>query len=110
MKKTLLISGILIISFGLLSLSCKKDKKVDTTIPVITINGANPITVAKDSVYSDLGASASDDKDGDISANIIVNSNVNIHSIGDYTVKYNVSDAAGNKATEVTRVVKVRVL
>ncbi|KRT56018.1 FG-GAP repeat [endosymbiont of Ridgeia piscesae] len=79
----------------------------DVTPPVITLTGANPQTVALGSSYSEPGASANDDRDGDISANIMIGGNVNTASIGSYTRTYNVSDAAGNAAAQVTRTVTV---
>jgi hypothetical protein len=109
MKKAIFFVLAIFVCFTLSFVSCKKKDK-DVTAPVITLKGVNPVTSPKDSVYHDAGATALDDVDGDISANITATSAVDIHTIGDYTVKYNVSDAAGNTATEVTRTVKVRVL
>ena len=79
----------------------------DTTAPVITLVGDAEITVEVGSTYTDLGATASDNYDGDISADIVTVNNVNTSVIGSYTVTYNVSDDAGNAATEVSRVVNV---
>jgi hypothetical protein len=59
------------------------------------------------SSYTDAGATANDNVDGDISANIVVNNPVDTTTLGTYTVTYNVSDAAGNAAAEVTRTVHV---
>jgi len=84
------------------------DPIIDLTKPVIMIKGESSITISKDEVYIDEGASASDNKDGDISANIIVTSNVNTSVVGDYTVRYNVSDKAGNQANELLRIVQVK--
>ena len=80
----------------------------DTTIPVITLVGANPQSIELGTAYSELGASATDNIDGDISASVvIVATDVDINTEGDYTVTYNVSDAAGNPADEVTRTVTI---
>ena len=79
----------------------------DTTAPVITLVGDTQITVEVGSTYTDLGATASDNYDGDISADIVTVNNVDTSVIGSYTVTYNVSDDAGNAATEVTRTVNV---
>lgn len=87
--------------------SCKKDEPKDTNAPQITITGANPYTVGQGTSYSDPGATATDDIDGDISSSIQLTSNVNMSVVGNYSVKYNVSDKAGNPAPEVTRTVKV---
>ena len=79
----------------------------DTTPPVITLVGDNPVNITVGDTYTDAGATASDDDDGDITANIVTVNNVDATTIGTYTVTYNVSDAAGNPATEVTRTVNV---
>ncbi len=80
----------------------------DTTAPVITLNGATPVNLELGSTYTEQGATATDDVDGDISANIIVGGDtVDTNTVGTYVITYNVSDAAGNAATEVTRTVNV---
>ena len=80
----------------------------DTTAPVITLKGANPQIIIKGNPYTELGASATDNVDGDISSKITIDfSSVNVNVVGDYTVSYNVKDAAGNSATTVTRTIRV---
>ena len=78
----------------------------DVTVPVITLIGSN-VSLELGSIYTDAGATASDNIDGDISASIVTVSDVNTGAVGTYTVTYNVSDAAGNPAVEVTRTVTV---
>ena len=51
------------------------------------------ITVEVGTTYTDLGATASDNYDGDISADISVTNPVDTSVIGSYTVTYNVSDS-----------------
>jgi len=79
----------------------------DTTPPIITLVGTDPVSVDSGSVYTDLGATASDDVDGDITANIIIVNPVNTATVGTYTITYNISDANGNAATQITRTVNV---
>jgi len=79
----------------------------DAIPPVITLLGTTPITVEKNSVYTDAGATALDDIDGDITGSIVTVNPVDTSTVGTYTVTYNVSDAALNPATEVTRTVNV---
>ena len=79
---------------------------IDTVAPVITIIGSNPIQIDLGSTYNDLGATALDDVDGDISSQIQVTNNVNINSAGSYNVIYTVTDSSGNVST-ATRVVNV---
>ena len=80
---------------------------LDTTPPVITLFGQNPVYITNGDVYNDAGARADDDTDGVITNNITTVNPVNTGIDGTYTVRYNVSDAAGNAATEVTRTVIV---
>jgi len=80
---------------------------VDTTPPVISLIGSSVVDINVGDIYLDAGATASDNVDGDITANIVTVNPVNTSVAGTYTVTYNVSDAAGNAATEVTRTVNV---
>ena len=80
----------------------------DTTAPIITLTGEENITIECGSTYTDAGATANDNLDGDISTNIIVNENtLDLHTPGTYTITYDVSDAAGNAAVQITRSVTV---
>ncbi|MBW8012843.1 MAG: DUF5011 domain-containing protein [Chloroflexi bacterium] len=79
----------------------------DTTPPVITLLGTSPVELVVDDIYTDEGATALDDTDGDITATIVTVSTVDTSVVGDYTVTYNVTDVAGNVAVEVVRTVNV---
>lgn len=95
----------------LFSTSCKKNDVGDGTIPVITIVGLNPLYWALDYSYEDAGATAYDiTSEGDtidISSRIQVNSNVDVENVGDYEVRYNVTDESGVSAEEKNRKVIV---
>ena len=80
---------------------------LDTTIPVITLLGESTVTLEIGQVYTDAGATAEDNYDGDITEAIVTVNNVDTSVVGTYTVTYNVSDANGNVAVEVTRTVNV---
>src|SRR5690606_32124550 len=72
---------------------------VDTTIPVITLNGDNPLLLEACSTYTEPGAIAIDPCFGDISGDIIIDSStLDIGTAGSYTVTYSVTDASGNNA------------
>ena len=79
----------------------------DTTKPVITLLGDANITLTVGNTYTDAGAMATDDVDGNITANMQTTSDVNTSAEGNYTVTYSVSDLAGNMADVVTRRVYV---
>ncbi len=83
------------------------DKPVDTTKPVITLTGSSPMTVECHSTFTDPGATASDNVEGNITSKIIKTGTVNANAPGAYTITYNVSDIAGNAAMPVSRTVNV---
>ena len=58
------------------------------------------------SKYTDPGAEATDEVDGDLTKEIKVQGTVDTSKVGTYELKYTVKDKAGNEATE-TRTVKV---
>ena len=71
----------------------------DTSPPVITLLGADPILVEIGTPYTDPGATALDACDGDLTSAIIVANPVDSNTEGEYTVTYTVADAAGNPAS-----------
>lgn len=79
----------------------------DTVKPVITLNGASTINLNVGDTYNELSATATDNRDGTLTNAIVTTGNVNTNTAGTYIVNYNVSDAAGNNATQVTRTVNV---
>jgi hypothetical protein len=80
----------------------------DTTAPVITLIGTSVIDVNIDDTYTEAGATATDNFDGDITTSIVIGGDsVDTNTAGTYTVTYDVSDAAGNVAAQVTRTVNV---
>src|SRR5882724_1682169 len=80
----------------------------DTMIPVITLVGGSTVTVQCHSGYTDAGATASDNCDGNITSRIVTVNPVDANTLGTYTVTYNVSDTVGNPAVQVTRTVIVQ--
>jgi uncharacterized protein YjbI with pentapeptide repeats len=81
---------------------------VDTTAPIITLVGADLQIIEVGGIYNELGATASDNLDGDITASIVTDSTaVNTATPGSYFVTYDVTDANGNSATQVSRVVDI---
>ena len=81
--------------------------QADTTKPVITLNGPATISLSVGDTYTEQGATATDDTDGDISEDIQIGGSVDTSVAGNYTRTYNVQDAAGNAADQVTRTIVV---
>ena len=79
----------------------------DTVKPVITLTGASTINLNVGGTYNELGATATDNVDGNLTSSIVISGTVNTNAVGAYTVNYNVTDAAGNAADQVSRTVNV---
>ena len=78
---------------------------VDTTVPVITLNGDANISLEAGDEYIDLNATWVDIVDG--SGVLIAEGDVDPMRLGVYELSYNYSDEAGNAAVTVTRTVNV---
>lgn len=79
----------------------------ETTAPIITLLGANPQIIVRGTAYIELGATANDNIDGDLTSSIVIDSsNINTGVIGSYVINYSVTDAAGNKGNAI-RIVNV---
>ena len=74
---------------------------LDTTGPVITLNGANPQTIELGVGYAELGATTDD------GSTVVIDATDFVDAVGSYTIRYNATDASGNRAAEVTRTVNV---
>ncbi|WP_275316276.1 DUF5011 domain-containing protein, partial [Tenacibaculum bernardetii] len=78
----------------------------DKTPPVITLTGAAAMTLESCATYIEEGATVTDCETG---LTVVIDASaVDMSTPGTYTVTYNVSDTAGNEATEVTRAVTVQ--
>jgi len=77
----------------------------DNDAPVITLSGSDPQEITAGEPYVELGATAMDAVDGNLSNNIMIDaSGVDTTRVGPYRVTYSVSDAAGNVAQKVRQV------
>jgi hypothetical protein len=76
----------------------------DSLPPVITLNGANPMTVQCSTGFTDPGATAVDSCSGP--RPVTATNNINLSLPGSYTVTYSATDTQGNTAT-ATRTVNV---
>lgn len=76
-------------------------------IPVITLTGSASVEYEANDTYTELGATATDAEDGDISGDIVITGTLNMGSPGTYYKYYNVTDSDGNNAVEKARTVVV---
>ncbi len=75
----------------------------DRTPPVISLIGGTTLEIREGEAFEDPGATATDDRDGNV--DITVSGNVGV-TAGTYTLTYSASDASGN-VSEVIRTVDV---
>ncbi|MDP5275283.1 cadherin-like beta sandwich domain-containing protein [Chengkuizengella axinellae] len=85
----------------------REDSPADETPPVIQLNGSSIVTIYKNRTYTEQGATAHDNVDGDITDKIVISGNVDTSTTGEYIITYIVTDEAGNVA-EAKRTVKVK--
>lgn len=76
----------------------------DTVRPVIMLNSDKEMYVLINGIYSEPGAAANDNNDGDITGKIKIGGSVDTSKLGTYDISYTVTDAAGNTAQTVRRV------
>lgn len=93
-------------------------KITDPIAPSINLNGDSEITLIVKDEYTELGASATDNVDGNITNNIRVSiklkpengEEINVNSVdtnipGVYTITYSITDTAGNKSLTTRKVI-----
>ncbi len=76
---------------------------IDTTPPVVTLNGSATVTITVGGSYTDEGATATDNVDGTLTP--IKSGSINTAVAGTYTITWTATDAAGNTGTAVRTVI-----
>jgi len=74
--------------------------------PKLELTGGNVYETTINEEYKDPGYSAIDNKDGDITDQVVVSGSVDNKVLGDYPITYEIADSSGNKEKQV-RTVKV---
>jgi hypothetical protein len=106
-KKLGLIIGAGVLAIALLvGFSLNNRSQADNSPPIIQLSGSASMSLNQGDIYNEPGAVVSDNVD--IGLDSIITGNVNTNVPGTYTIKYNATDNAGNRAVEKTRTVTVR--
>ncbi len=77
---------------------------IDNVRPVIRLIGGSPNTIYVGDPYEEPGVNATDDVDGDITAFINIEGEIDPSQSGTYYLKYSVADKSGNKTEKELRV------
>ncbi len=83
-------------------------KLVDKEPPEITLNGSAKLSIELNSKYSEQGAKATDEIDGDLSDKIVITGKVDTTKTGEYAIIYTVKDNSGNQAKKTRTVTVVK--
>ncbi len=78
---------------------------VDGSKPIITLSGQSPVIIAHGGAYIEPGFNAYDNRDGNLTSSVVVVSNVDTNTLGEYEVRYTVEDSVGNKETMTRKIV-----
>ena len=78
----------------------------DTTAPILSLTGDNNHSHGVNTPWADLGYSATDSLEGNLTANVAISGDIDVNTTGEYTLTYSVSDSSGNEAN-LTRTVNV---
>jgi len=78
----------------------------DLTSPVLVLNGSNRVEHALGATYVDAGVTATDNVDANVA--VAITGSVQSNVPGTYTLTYTASDAAGNQAVPLTRIIVVK--
>jgi hypothetical protein len=79
----------------------------DTTKPIITLAGTDPMTVTLGQTYNEPGVtSVSDNRDTTLTiSDVVITGTVNVNVADSYTIVYTLTDASGNTATKTRTVI-----
>ena len=77
---------------------------VDDIAPVITLKGNASINLLINNKYEEQGATAVDEKDGNLTSQIQIEGTVDTSKEGDYKIVYKVKDSKGNESTKTRNV------
>ena len=83
------------------------DFSANPNAPRIELQGSSIVWLAVDEEYVEYGATATDYQGNDISNDISITNLWRRSPIGDYFVRYQVSDSDGNKSREKVRIIRV---
>ena len=80
----------------------------DTEDPVVTVNGQSSLSITQGDVFTDAGATITDNSGEDITP-VVTGDTVDINTPGVYTITYTATDSSGNSgsATRTVTVVEV---
>lgn len=83
----------------------RKIEVVDNQKPDIILNGDKEVNIYIGDEYEELGASALDNYDGDITNNIVISGDFDNDKVGEYILTYTVSDSSKNVSSAFRKII-----
>ena len=83
----------------------KLDNSNDKNAPNLKLKGDDKVTIKVGEEYKELGYTAIDDYDGDVTSNVKVTGNVDNTKAGSYILTYTVSDEKGNSIDKTRTII-----
>lgn len=91
--------------YSLIDVTVKRKVEVkDISAPKLELIGGDDIEITINSEYKELGYTAIDNYDGDVSSSVIVDGKIDTNTLGTYNLTYSVKDSSGNKTEKVRKV------
>jgi len=90
------------VTYDFVKVTVQPNNGEDTTAPLITLNGESNMTLHVGETYTEAGATALDDVDGNVDVNMT--GEVDTNNAETYTLTYTASDIAGNTASVIRTV------
>lgn len=111
-KKTAHLSIIIFLFFACVSFfatkyiqeSSAQNSNSDIVKPIITIIGGDQINIGIGTQYTEQGATATDNIDGDITSKITTSDNIDTSKLGEYYINYKVTDKSNNESVAQRKV------
>lgn len=81
------------------------NKKNSNKNPKITLKGEEIVYLTIGDIYKEQGILATDIKDGDISSKVSILDSVNYNQVGEYEIKYNVTNSLGYSSSITRKII-----
>jgi pimeloyl-ACP methyl ester carboxylesterase len=82
------------------------DLDLPNTAPTLALIGSDTMSIFKGDIYTELGATASDAEEGNLTTSIVITGTVDVNTVGQYSLVYKVTDSKGLTVSK-TRTVNV---
>ena len=104
--KYIVISIVVLVMILLFVALLSNSKKDENNVSKLTLDlkGESNINIVKGDTYHESGYLAHDSVDGDLTNKVLVEGNLDTETIGNYEIKYTISNSKGNRVQKIRKV------